>query len=103
MNFTFKVCKKKFFNRTYLKNHSVMHNEVGNVPCPHCDKKFKRKTSLEYHICRDHTGQKPYSCPVTDCGYRAIDFANTRKHIKSVHKSNARPVRVSSVLLKLVK
>lgn len=81
--------------RDLLKKHALKHTNVGHLPCRYCDKKFKRKTALDYHICRDHTGQKPYSCPVAGCGYRAIDYANSSKHIKIVHKSNAKPVKVS--------
>jgi len=58
----------------------MTHTGIKPFQCPHCDKAFSLKTSLNTHI-RLHTGEKPYKCSA--CGRDFSDASSCRRHVKS--------------------
>ncbi|KAG0747634.1 hypothetical protein G6F57_007569 [Rhizopus arrhizus] len=49
--------------------------------CQLCSKRFTRPSSLTTHIY-SHTGEKPFKCPVGDCGRQFSVVSNLRRHAK---------------------
>jgi hypothetical protein len=110
------VCQKVCKNKGAFKTHFASHLKVGSMECPYCGKLYKHQSGFVYHVRSVHTGkkllfsclslsshlhafagEKPYSCPFPDCGYRAVDFPNAMKHIKMVHKSTERPIKSETI------
>ncbi|KAG1046456.1 hypothetical protein G6F43_011061 [Rhizopus delemar] len=54
--------------------------------CQLCSKRFTRPSSLTTHIY-SHTGEKPFKCPVGDCGRQFSVVSNLRRHAK-IHASS---------------
>ncbi|RMZ90480.1 hypothetical protein DV736_g2299, partial [Chaetothyriales sp. CBS 134916] len=55
--------------------------------CKVCDKRFTRPSSLQTHMY-SHTGEKPFTCPVENCGRSFSVVSNLRRH-KRVHRSDS--------------
>lgn len=49
--------------------------------CHLCHKRFTRPSSLTTHIY-SHTGEKPFKCPVTECGRQFSVVSNLRRYAK---------------------
>ncbi|CEG79358.1 Putative C2H2 conidiation transcription factor FlbC [Rhizopus microsporus] len=54
--------------------------------CHLCSKRFTRPSSLTTHIY-SHTGEKPFKCPVGECGRQFSVVSNLRRHAK-IHNNN---------------
>lgn len=114
--FHFKICNKAFYLIRQLKEHMLIHdpNAKGKHQCPFCERSFKYHSGFQYHV-RMHTGdlsfcivkglaslstlfiagERPYRCPIAGCeDLTFVDSTNTRKHIKGVHNSDAKPKKV---------
>ena len=77
-----KVCDKRFGGKHRLESHMFRHGSA-QFQCSYCDKKLRRKVALVIHE-REHTGERPYSCPVCNKGFKSIPVLST--HTKHVHK-----------------
>ncbi|KAF7294344.1 hypothetical protein HMN09_01163600 [Mycena chlorophos] len=51
-------------------------------PCPQCNKKFNRPSSLRIHL-NTHTGAMPYVCPHPNCGRAFNVNSNMRRHFRN--------------------
>ncbi|KAI8968221.1 hypothetical protein BDF20DRAFT_795842, partial [Mycotypha africana] len=49
--------------------------------CRVCNKRFTRPSSLTTHIY-SHTGEKPFKCPIENCGRSFSVVSNLRRHAK---------------------
>lgn len=59
-------CGKVFRRVADLNKHKKsVHTAVKPYECPHCERGFTCRVSLERHV-RSHTGEKPYQCPKCD-------------------------------------
>jgi len=70
--------------------HGVQHegrNSSASYDCSYCGKMFNRPSSLKIHS-NSHTGEKPFACPVQDCGRSFSVLSNMRRHAR-VHGSYA--------------
>ncbi|XP_063983879.1 zinc finger protein 62 homolog [Diachasmimorpha longicaudata] len=106
-----RTCKKKFFNKKNLQTHERIHlklhckrcrkkfetvelvnqhmKDVHDVPlkakrfytCPHCDRKFTRRSIMEDHK-NTHSGKTPQTCPICHKKFRtyAARWAHFQRH-----------------------
>ncbi|XP_030764975.1 zinc finger protein 184-like isoform X3 [Sitophilus oryzae] len=78
--------------RSNLRQHEKVHlapEEQQMFACAHCDVKYRRKHSLQYHLDNNHTDlrskevqKKVSTCSI--CGYRTRHLPNLRRH-EAVH------------------
>ncbi|KAA8498592.1 Zinc finger protein 18 [Porphyridium purpureum] len=54
-------------------------------PCPHCDRKFNKRTNMVIHT-RKHTGEKPYKCRNLGCGRSFMWKSSASFHENSCNK-----------------
>jgi uncharacterized C2H2 Zn-finger protein len=75
-------------NALYDHNWGV-HTEVES-PCSDCDKIFRNKTKLAYHIKTTHQEKESFYCDVKSgeiqCIYYSATKSNLRTHKKRVHE-----------------
>ncbi|XP_072279512.1 uncharacterized protein [Pyxicephalus adspersus] len=62
---------------SHKNSDSVTHKGKKIFPCPHCEKSFKAKSSLDKHV-RVHTGERPFSC--SECGICLNSSSNLFRH-----------------------
>jgi KRAB domain-containing zinc finger protein len=78
------ICKKAFRTVDALKQHKFVHmtdeekNKKG-FPCTICDKKFSRRTKLEYHM-RRHNDERHFICTI--CNKSFHDSVRLKAHIE---------------------
>ena len=77
-----KVCDKRLGSKSRLESHMLRHG-TAQFQCSYCDKKLRRKVALVIHE-REHTGERPYPCPVCKKGFRSNGSLGI--HTKYVHK-----------------
>ncbi|CAB3366191.1 Hypothetical predicted protein [Cloeon dipterum] len=76
------ICGKTFRTCDALRQHKFVHmtdeekKSVG-FPCTMCDKKFSRRTKLEYHM-RRHTGERRFICTI--CSKSFHDSVRLKAH-----------------------
>ncbi|KAM4565467.1 uncharacterized protein V3H82_014495 [Fundulus diaphanus] len=61
------ICGKRFYRKSYFKEHKKIHMDKKPFGCDACGKIFSYSSSLKRHM-RIHTGEKPFSCDA--CGKR---------------------------------
>ena len=84
-------CKKDFESKAALEEHAKLHSESGQPKqfvCSECGRKFNRKFNLDDHF-RQHTGEKPFVCPLESCGKAFHTSSSLNKHRKT--HSHLRP------------
>ena len=52
--------------------------------CPTCSKAFSRPSSLRIHN-HSHTGERPFQCPIRECGKKFSVRSNMKRHEKDCH------------------
>ena len=71
-----------------LDLHKFTHSEERTFKCQYCDKCFKGKYGLEYHIKREHPEERPdlpqLKCEVNGCEYQTKSKAGFNQH-KRIH------------------
>ena len=77
-----KVCDKRLGSKSRLESHMLRHG-TAQFQCSYCDKKLRRKVALVIHE-REHTGERPFVCPVCKKGFRSLGALSS--HTKYVHK-----------------
>ncbi|RXG63552.1 Zinc finger protein [Armadillidium vulgare] len=83
--FSCEDCSKKFISKDRLEVHvSRVHHGERNYKCNFCDKTYKNRVSLTYHV-RKHTGYKPHEC--TFC-HKSFEIPTSLKqHVEKDHKA----------------
>ncbi|KAI8130284.1 Zinc finger protein Gfi-1b [Lucilia cuprina] len=76
-------CQKIFSNPLALKKHLSLH-KVEPKLCPHCNKSFKKKISLEEHIAAQHLNQLQYGCAY--CSKKYASKSTLQLHLQSHEK-----------------
>lgn len=77
-----------YFSQPYRRRtsrSSSPENSNKRYMCRLCNKRFTRPSSLTTHIY-SHTGEKPFKCPVSECGRQFSVVSNLRRHAK-IHNS----------------
>lgn len=59
------TCKKVFYSKVTLNEHSKIHSGLKPEQCHQCGNRFLSKKALMLHL-RIHTGEKPYACDLCD-------------------------------------
>ncbi|VEN37676.1 unnamed protein product [Callosobruchus maculatus] len=86
-------CSFITFRKSYLDKHMLAHSNKLNT-CTYCDAAFKRKTTLNDHIVREHpdfaasVDSAVYEC--TSCTYKSTVRSQFNRHM-SVHSETPRP------------
>jgi len=75
-----KVCGREFTCPDNLYRHMrSQHNEQKRYKCPHCEKTFQEKQTLEGHL-NMHLGLKPFKCQFCGQGYQ--NKSNLAAHLR---------------------
>ena len=56
-----RICKKKFYSQSHVRQHEYIHSGVKPFECTYCQKRFSQGYNLKKHE-RIHTGEVPYEC-----------------------------------------
>ena len=75
---------------TFLNYHNRdVHTKVES-PCSLCDKSFKSKKKLRYHMSSTHAEKEALNCDIKSdgiqCIYHSVTNSNLRAHKKRVHE-----------------
>ncbi|CRK94967.1 CLUMA_CG008455, isoform A [Clunio marinus] len=82
---TCEVCGKISITQAEHRRHVMVHTDELPYKCKFCSRKFKHRSGARYHTLSEHTGERPYHCPVENCDLTFIDHPNANKHIKTTH------------------
>jgi DNA-directed RNA polymerase subunit RPC12/RpoP len=72
-------CGKEFTTEKYLKQHKVVHDEIGKFKCNECGKDFKRKQEITLHL-QSHSNERNFEC--STCGKAFKTKNNLSQHKK---------------------
>ncbi|XP_043214354.1 zinc finger and SCAN domain-containing protein 10-like isoform X1 [Amphibalanus amphitrite] len=67
---------------------------ASSVQCGYCGKMCCNKETLKVHR-RTHTDERPYACPVAECGAAFRQRVHLRRHAQLLHDAAARPAKHS--------
>ncbi|CCD22908.1 C2H2-type zinc finger protein NDAI_0A07540 [Naumovozyma dairenensis CBS 421] len=81
------IHRSKRSNLRYNSGPSISE-EIAKYGCKHCNKRFKRPSSLNTHM-NIHTGNKPYVCPYEECRKSFNAKSNMLRHYKLHFKLNS--------------
>ncbi|XP_063696948.1 zinc finger protein 728 [Culicoides brevitarsis] len=86
---TCEICQHVFANSKTLSKHiKQVHNKIKPFICKVCGYKAARKATITIHE-RQHTGERPLSCKVENCDFRAADPSVLVKHMKKHDTGNS--------------
>ncbi|CAG9810480.1 unnamed protein product [Chironomus riparius] len=59
-------CDERFSSRALFVEHTKIHKPANEFHCVDCDKDFKTKNCLAFHVASDHERKKtgPFECPI---------------------------------------
>ena len=84
------ICQKTFKTRTSLAYHMGIHSSVKKFPCEVCKKAFPSKLHLHNHQLTHKTG-----CYKCFCGLQYKNVKSYKEHVKLIHdKTNPRKCSV---------
>ena len=83
--FECELCQKFFVSEDGLSSHiTIEHNDNEEFyVCPHCDKSFKRKKSLNIHLRKYHQGICTFPCK--QCSEKFPDALSLSQHVSAFH------------------
>jgi hypothetical protein len=90
--YTCNVCKVNFKKLKYLKLHVKVKHVVGQIPCEHCEMKFKSQPKLNRHL-------KSHLNPLAKCNICEKVFKNN--NVLKVHKSKVHKKKEQSKSVKM--
>ncbi|KAJ8676519.1 hypothetical protein QAD02_012306 [Eretmocerus hayati] len=67
------------------KIKSPKKKKADELTCPHCDRSFYHKNSLDYHL-RSHSGERPHQCEVCGKSFFAASALKVHKRLHSGDK-----------------
>ncbi|XP_017285879.1 zinc finger protein 142 isoform X2 [Kryptolebias marmoratus] len=79
-------CRRCFKMHSHLQEHLRLHFPDPNLQCPTCSRFFTSRSKLRLHRRRE-AGEKTHHCPL--CEYSAVEKNAIRRHVASVHPSEA--------------
>jgi hypothetical protein len=93
------VCGQDFPSKAKLHRHKGTH-EVSKLECQHCERLFKSRTHLIYHLRKTHTLEKLFACDVESCN-KSYPIASLLENHKKVHGPRALVCEVCHKAFKL--
>ncbi|XP_017119082.1 zinc finger protein 26 [Drosophila elegans] len=81
------ACGKRFKQPVVLQRHMLTHNQEQHV-CPHCEKVFRRNSSLKSHLAIHTDLGLPYKCEL--CSKNFQNKANLNQHLQKHDKNSIR-------------
>ncbi|KAH9494989.1 hypothetical protein Btru_018329 [Bulinus truncatus] len=79
-------CNWAFATASKLKRHQTKHTGLRKWSCPLCRKQFHRSEHLRGHLIT-HSGDRPFVCPVEDCGNTFTSKSSWYVHLKKHDES----------------
>lgn len=74
------ICKKKFSEERYFKEHKLNHKTANPFACKKCGRGYTRKTSLHRHMKTAHSFERNFACKL--CSYRGKTKDDLTTHAK---------------------
>ncbi|XP_060599336.1 zinc finger protein 236-like [Ruditapes philippinarum] len=84
----FSGCNWAFSTASKLTRHMTKHTNKRKWICNECGKAFLRAEHLKGHMIT-HTGIKPFTCPVEDCGQKFVSKSSVYVHLKKHEKAKS--------------
>ena len=87
--------------QTSLYDHNLaVHTEVES-PCNLCDRSFKSKKKLRYHITSTHAEKEAFNCDIKSDGVQCIYYSTTNSNLRA-HKNRVHEKPINTNLAKHV-
>jgi KRAB domain-containing zinc finger protein len=77
---SYEGCPYSAKRKEHLDKHTLKHTGEKPHQCPHCDHTTAQKSSLNLHIKRIHTQEKPFKCEFERCQYATVTPWDLEKH-----------------------
>ena len=76
-------CFKSFAQETGLRNHKFACEDIREISCTSCPKKFRFGTELARHVVRVHIKLRNFKCKL--CSKAYTDATPLRHHTQTTH------------------
>ena len=93
-------CTEIFHLTHDLYDHIRIFHKIteDDMRCEYCGYECKCMATLVYHT-RTHTQEKPYVCPIGDCGFATATKGNLKSHLQALGHKDVMSVNLLNTIL----